>query len=145
MGGPFVVDASVFLNAFNPGEEGHETSKELLARLLTDGVPLIAPTLLLPETAAAIRRGQDDPRLARKFAITLSRLPKLMLVTLDHLLAKRALDIAANYRLRGSDSVYAAVAQRFACPLITLDRQQHDRVGAALKTFYPLEILPNLK
>jgi predicted nucleic acid-binding protein len=142
--GPLVIDASVFLNAFNPREAGHETSKEMLARLQANGVPLIAPTLLMPEIAAAIRRGQDNPNLARQFAITLTHLPHLTLVPLDQLLAQQAMDIAALYRLRGSDSVYAAVAQRFACPLVTLDRQQHDRVAAALKTYYPAELLPEL-
>ena len=142
--GPLAIDASVFLNAFNPGEEGHEISKEILARLQANGVPLIAPTLLLPETASVIRRGQDNPDLARQFATALSHLPHLTLVPLDQLLAQQALDIAALYRLRGSDAVYAAVAQRFACPLVTLDRQQHDRVAAMLKTFYPAELLPEL-
>ena len=144
MTGPLVIDASVFLNAFNPGEAGHETSKGILAKLQANGVPLIAPTLLLPEIAAAIRRGQDNPTLARQFATALTHLPHLTLVPLDQLLAQQAMDIAALYRLRGIDSVYAAVAQRFACPLVTLDRQQHDRVAAALKTYYPAELLPEL-
>jgi predicted nucleic acid-binding protein len=131
------MDASVFLNAFNPIEEGHEISEAMLIRLQNKGVPLIAPTLLLPETAAAIRRGLDNPQLARQFALALSRLPHLTLVTLDPLLAQQALEEAALHRLRGGDAVYAAVAQRFACPLVTLDREQHDRVAAALRTFYP--------
>ncbi len=141
MPGPFVIDASVFLNAFNPIEKGSEISKELLIRLQGKGVPLIAPTLLLPETAAAICRGQDNPELARRFTLALGRLPHLTLVPLDLLLARQASDLAALYRLRGSDSVYVAVAQRFACPLITLDRQQHDRAREALETFYPEEVL----
>jgi predicted nucleic acid-binding protein len=144
MPGPFVVDASVFLNAFNPKEEGYETSNQMLSLLQDKAVPLIAPTLLLPEVAAAIRRGQNDPGLARKFATRLSQLPHLVLVSLDLLLAQQALDAAALYSLRGSDAVYVAVALRFACPLVTLDREQHDRVAPAIKTFYPAEILPDL-
>ena len=85
-----MIDASVFLNAFNPGEAGHETSKEMLTRLQANGVPLIAPTLLLPEITAAIRRGQDNPNLARQFATALTHLPHLTLVPLDQLLAQQA-------------------------------------------------------
>ena len=144
MMGPLTIDASVFLNAFNPGEDGHEISKELLARLLRLGVPLNAPSLLLPELASAIRRGLDNPDLARQFARAISHLPHLTLIPLDELLAQQAVDAAALYRLRGSDAVYAAVAQRFACPLITLDKQQHDRVRAELKTFYPAGLLPEI-
>ena len=144
MPGPYVVDASVFLNAFNPFERGSETSKEVLAHIQSLAIPLIAPVLLLPETAAAISRGQNNPDLARQFTGALQRLPHLVLTPLDLLLAQQAYDIAASYRLRGSDAVYAAVAQRFACPLITLDQEQHDRVADLIQTFYPGEILASL-
>ncbi len=141
MPGPFVIDASVFLNAFNPVESRSRVSKELLARLQSQAIPMIVPFLLLPETAAAISRGQNDPELARQFATTLQRLPNLVLIPLDQKLAQQAFEIAAAYRLRGSDSIYAATAQRFACPLITLDHEQHDRVASCLKTHYPGEII----
>lgn len=144
MPGPFVIDASVFLNAFNPLESGSVSSQEVLSRLQSQAVPMVAPVLLLPETAAAIRRGLNHPELARQFAVTLQRLPHLVLIPVDQILAQQALDIAVTHRLRGSDSVYAAVAQRFACPLITLDREQHDRVAGALQTYYPAELLPSL-
>lgn len=144
MPGPFTIDASVFLNAFNPVESGSEISKEMLAQLQSKAVPLIAPTLLLPETAAAISRGQNNPDLARQFATTLQRLPNLVLIPLDQILAQQAVDIAALHRLRGSDAVYAAVAQRFACPLVTLDQEQHDRVASVLLTYYPGELLSAL-
>lgn len=135
------MDASVFLNAFNPAESGSAISKELLARLQAQAVPIIAPTLVLPEIAAAISRGQNDPELARQFASALRRLPHLVLVPLDAALAQQALDAAALHRLRGCDAVYVAAAQRFACPLVTLDRQQYERSQAAVKTYYPDELL----
>ena len=144
MPGPFTVDASVFLNAFNPAEQGSETSRKMLSRLQALAIPLIAPTLLLPETAAVISRGQNNPELARRFAVALIRLPHLILVPLDIILAQQALEIAARYRLLGSDAVYVAVSQRFACPLLTLDHEQHDRAAAVLKTFYPTEILSEI-
>lgn len=142
--GPYAVDASVFINAFNPFETGHAISQALLARLRDMAVPIISPTLMLPETAAAVSRGRDDADLARRFALTLSRIPHLVLIPLDVKLAQRALDNAAIYRLRGSDAVYAAAAQRYACPLVTLDQEQHERVAAALKTYYPVDLLAEL-
>jgi predicted nucleic acid-binding protein len=144
MPGPFVIDASVFLNAFNPSESGSDISKQVLTRLQAQAIPVIAPYLLLPETAAAISRGQKDPDLAIRFASTLQRLPHLVLIPLDQILAQQALNIAAAHRLRGSDAVYAAVALRFACPLVTLDREQHDRVAALLQTHFPTDLLSSL-
>jgi len=137
----YTVDASVFLNAFNPYETGHDESRRLLARLQERATPIIVPTLLLPEAAAAVSRGRDDDKLARQFADALGRLPHLVLVPLDTTLAGQAVDLAAQYRLRGSDAVYAAVALRFGSTLITLDREQRERVAVSVPARYPAEIL----
>jgi predicted nucleic acid-binding protein len=137
----YTVDASVFLNAFNAYEEGHEESHRLLSLLQERATPIIVPTLQLPEVAAAIRRGREEDDLAREFAAALSRLPHLVLVPLDITLAQQAADVAARYRLRGSDAVYVAVALRFGSTLITLDREQRERVADALPAHHPAEIL----
>jgi len=49
--------------------------------------------------------------------------------------------VAAQYRLRGSGAVYAAVALRFGSTLVTLDREQRERVDSVLLTRYPAEAL----
>ena len=112
-----------------------------LARLQEQAVPIIVPTLLLPEVAAAISRGRGDEDLAREFANTLSSLPHLMMIPLDDTLARQATNVAARYHLRGSDSVYAAVALRFGSTLVTLDREQRERVASALSTRTPAQAL----
>jgi predicted nucleic acid-binding protein len=137
----YTIDASVFINAFNSAEAGHVQSQRLLTQLRDQAAPLIAPTLVLPEVSAAIKRGRDDESLARRFVAALSRLPHLVLVSLDQSLAQQASDIAAQYSLRGSDAVYAAVALRFGSTLITLDREQHERVASVLTTRTPAETL----
>jgi predicted nucleic acid-binding protein len=137
----YTVDASVFLNAFNPYEAGHEESRRLLARMQDEAVPIIVPTLLLPEVAAAVGRGRDDADLARRFTATLKQLPHLVLVSLDETLAQQAADVAAQHRLRGSDAVYAAVALRFGSTLVTLDREQRERVADVVPSRLPAEAL----
>ena len=137
----YTVDASVFLNAFNPYEAGHEESRRLLGRMQDEGVPIIAPTLLLPEVAAAVGRGRDDADLARRFAAKLRQLPHLILTPLDETLAQQAADVAAQHRLRGSDAVYAAVALRFGSTLVTLDQEQRKRTDAVIPARLPAEAL----
>jgi len=137
----YTVDASVFLSGFNPYEVGHEESRRLLARMQDEAVPMIAPTLLLPEVAAAVGQGRDDTDLARRFAARLRRLPHLILTPLDETLAQQAADMAAQYRLRGSDAVYAAVALRFGSTLVTLDQEQRERVATVIPTRWPAEAL----
>ena len=137
----FTVDASVFLNAFNPYEAGHAESRRFLAYLQEQAIPIIVPSLVLPEVAAAIGRGSGNVELAREFASKLEHLPHLVLVPLDAVLARQAVDVAAVHQLRGSDAVYIATALRFGSMLATLDHEQHDRAAAALKTVYPAEAL----
>jgi len=144
MARPHTVDASVFLNAFNPAEAGHAQSNRLLAYLQAQATPIVVPALVLPEVAAAISRATGATHLAREFADRLSQLPNLMLIALDTMLAQQAADIASQHRLRGGDAVYAAVALRFASVLVTLDREQHDRLTGVLTSYYPVEALAEL-
>lgn len=141
MSHPFVLDASVFLNACIPTETGHAASRKFLQHLTGEGIPILAPTLLLPEVAATISRGQDNPGLAEQFYTSLTHLTHLTLVPLDDRLALMASSIAAHNRLRGSDAVYVAVAIRFGCPLVTLDREQYQRAAMVISTRYPSEAL----
>lgn len=139
MPGPVTVDASVFMNAFNPYEAGHELSRAALQRLQAEGTPMVEPTLLLPEVASAARRGRGDPALAVEFARNLAVLPQLVLIPLDENLARQAADVAAVHGLRESDAVYAAVALRFGASMLTLDLQQQARMPAVVPTSTPAD------
>jgi predicted nucleic acid-binding protein len=136
----FTVDASVFLNAFNPYEEGHEESKAVLARLEGNAIPIIVPNLLRVEAAAAVARGRGDAGLARRFAAALLRLPHLVVIPLDDALAATAAQLAADHRLRGADAVYGAVALRFGSALVSRDGEQLTRLAAVIQTFHPRDV-----
>jgi predicted nucleic acid-binding protein len=135
----YVVDASVFINAFNPYEVGHAESFRLMERWRAEATPLAAPTLLLPELAAAVARGGDDTALGQQFAREVRRRPHLTLVPLGPAVAQQAADLAATHRLRGSDAGYAAVALRVGATLVTRDREQRERLNAVLTARYPEE------
>lgn len=131
------VDASVFINAYNPDEDEHEESRAFLARLRSRATPIIVPNLLAVEAAAGIARAVDDSDLAKRFADRLMRLPHLIPVSLDGPLTSMAADLAADRRLRGADAVYGAVALRFGTALITRDRQQLERLVEVVPTLHP--------
>ena len=137
MKNPVTVDASVFVNAFSPDEEGSDESAEFLSQLREDGVPLIQPTLFFPEVVASISRKQDAEEIALELAHELKKFSKLTLIDLDEDFADYASEIAAKYRLRGSDAVYAAVALRFGAELITLDKEQLSRLPKVLTVRKP--------
>jgi predicted nucleic acid-binding protein len=142
--GPLTLDASVFLNAFNPAEPHHADSSRLMAHVRADAIPLVAPTLALPEVSAAIARTTGDSDTARQFAEQLRILPGLILVPLDETLALQAAQVAAKQRLRGSDAIYGAVCLRFGSALITLDREQLERLKPILRTRTPRQALDDL-
>lgn len=131
------IDASVFVNAFSPDEDGSDESMEFLARIRDEGIPVIQPTLFFPEVVASIARKQDETEIALELSQELKKFPKLSLIDLDEDLADFASEIAAKHRLRGSDAVYAAIAVRFGTELITLDKEQLRRLPKVLTVRKP--------
>ena len=69
----------------------------------------------------------------------------MSLIPLDELLAVSAAELAARYRLRGADAVYAAVAQRHQTVLVTNDRQQLERLAIVLPVMPPAQALSEYK
>lgn len=133
MSEPVTIDASVFVTAFSSVEVGSDKSWDFITGLKENNIQIIVPTLLLTEVAAAVARKQNNTELALNLMIEIQNLPSITLINLDESLAESAAEIAATYRLRGSDAVYAAVAKRFATELITLDTEQLQRVKEVVK------------
>jgi predicted nucleic acid-binding protein len=139
--GRFTVDASVFVNAFNPHEQGHEESLALLTAIQERGDPIVVPTLLLPEIAATVAGASDDIDAAFEYANATSGLPHLTLVALPPALSRQAAELAATHRLRGADSVYVAVARRYGTTLVSRDDEQRSRGSVVVACQTPEEAL----
>ena len=137
----YTIDASVHLSALNPAETHSAASQAFLELVQQQAVPLFCPTLLLVEVAAAVARVFGDAERAVALVTALRGLPNQTLVPLDDALANLAARLAAVARLRGADAVYAAVAQHYSTTLVTLDRQQLDRLPPDVRTARPAEAL----
>lgn len=131
------IDASVFVNAFSPVEAGSDKSLEFIFSLKEQNIPMILPVLVLPEIAAALSRRQGSSDAALRLVAEIKSLPGITFIDVNESMANLAVDIAANHRLRGSDAVYAAVALRFGTELITLDKEQLDRLPNVLSVRTP--------
>ena len=136
----FTIDASVHINALNPSEAGSADSQAFIARVFQRALPVFSPTLLLVEVAAVIARVFDSPAQGIALTQVLRFLPGQTWVALDDDLAGEASMLAAEYRLRGADAVYAAVASRYKTTLVTTDRQQIQRLSNFLDVRKPTEI-----
>lgn len=135
----FTIDASVHINALSPTEIGSSESQLFLKRVSHRPWPVFSPTLLLVEVATAIARVFDDPEQGQNVAQAVRGLPGQMWISLDESLANEAVRLASEYRLRGADAVYAAVAQRYETVLVTRDRQQLERLRPALTVLTPAQ------
>jgi predicted nucleic acid-binding protein len=141
----YTIDASVHINAINPTEAGSSTSQAFLARVGQDELPLFCPTLLLAEVAATVARSWNDTDRAIAVATSLRRWPNQTFVALDGVLADRAIHLAATARLRGADAVYAAVTEQYGTTLVTLDRQQQERLPPIVRVLSPADAIRELE
>jgi predicted nucleic acid-binding protein len=131
------IDASVFVSSLTPSEPAHLTSKTFMLGIRERAIPIIVPVLVLPEISAALARGQGRPDLGKAFVQELKKFPNTTFIDLDSSLADLAVEIAATSRLRGSDAIYAAVALRFGAELVTLDREQLERLPEVIPVRAP--------
>ncbi|HFQ93736.1 MAG TPA: PIN domain-containing protein [Anaerolineae bacterium] len=122
-----VVDASVILAAVRTDDPHHEASKAWLDAIIAAESYFSAPVLLLGEVAAPLSRGYRQPERGKRMARRLQTASFVKLVPVTLSLASRAAVIAADYRIRGCDAVYVALAEALGEELITLDRQQRER------------------
>ncbi len=132
-----VVDASVYVALINAHEESHAESWAWLRDLHSSGEEIAAPVILVPEVAAAISRGLDEPELAWRAVQQILSRNVVELVPVVTKMAERAADIAIDHRIRGADALYVALAEHRGDELVTLDRQQLERGAAVIPTRRP--------
>ncbi len=134
-----VVDASVYVALINAHEEGHAGSWAWLREVFDAGEEIAAPVILVPEVAAAISRGLDEPALAWRAVQQILSRNVVELVPVAPPMAERAADIAIDHRIRGADALYVALAENRRDELVTLDRQQLERGAAVIPTRRPMD------
>lgn len=124
----YVIDASVHVADIRPAEPHHTEARSFLRQVAVETSPVYLPVIVLAEVAAAISRGTRDPALARRLTAVLQRVPHFEFVPISADLGRLAAALASDYGIRGCDAVYVALARERGARLITLDRQQRDRV-----------------
>ena len=129
-----VIDASALIAALvDSGSEG-DWADEIAA-----SGPLLAPELILVETANTLRRLESSGVISRLEANSAFR--DLMRLELELLpfapFAERVWELRGN--LTSYDAWYVAVAEVFECPLATLDRRLSRSAGPTCEFSIPLQ------
>lgn len=129
-----VVDASAAVKLVL-----EEPGSTVARRLWDEPVRWVAPSIVVPEVAAAVSAARRDGRLrataARRVRSAWAQvIEQIDLLAIDASLADRAGELAASRPIRGMDAVYlaAAVALVGADPvcLLSFDGRQRDAVQA---------------
>ena len=132
-----VVDASVWVSRLIPADAHHAVSSAWLQQRALIGQPLVSPVIVLSEITGAIARRIGKPEIAHNALAGILRLPALRLVDINRQLAQSAAELAADYRLRGADAIYVALARELSLPLVSLDIEQRERVSSVVTTLAP--------
>lgn len=127
-----VIDASALVAALvDSGSEGD------WAEELTENSVLLAPELILVETANTLRRLEASGTISPLEATSAFR--DLLRLELELLpfgpFAERVWELRGN--LTSYDAWYVAVAEAFECPLATLDRRLSRAAGPTCRFTFP--------
>ena len=132
-----VVDASVWVSRASEADVTHARTTAWFEHQSTTRAVLVAPVIMLAEVAGALARITGRAEIGRSVVERLTGLPALRLVPIDAAIGGRAAQIAADLRLRGTDALYVAVAERLTLPLVTWDAEQRDRGRILVETRTP--------
>jgi len=132
-----VVDASVWISNLLPNDSKHIQAANWVNHYLSIGGRLVAPVLLTLETGASVARISHNKHLARNAILYLYRSPLVQLVLIDQQLMSDAIDIAITFALRGTASLYVAVAKQLGLPLVTFDQEQLTPPPSIITTIKP--------
>ncbi len=82
-------------------------------------------------------RRLEDPEPGRRALRRLIDAAWLRVIVHDFPFAARAARLAADLRLRGADAVYVVAAHVLNIPLVTWDREQHERASTVVAVQAP--------
>ena len=129
-----VVDSSVLVKCFLPGEALEEEALELLRRFSAGEMQVAVPDLFWPEFGNVLWKAVSQGRCSHESAIaSISAMQMLNLPTFaSYDLIHNAFAIAAQFQRSVYDSVYVALAVSLQTQLVTADERLANAVAAYL-------------
>lgn len=125
-----VLDANLWVAAFDPSDVFHGDSVAVFAEAARRALPLAGPSFVVLESICALARRVGDPSFAQAAATKMADHPALHLEPLSEALLAEAERLGVERRLRGADALYLATATRLGCPLLSWDEELIARGGA---------------
>ena len=131
-----VIDSNVLVASFLEFEERHDDARRYITALENGDFVFHLPTLVPVEVMSAIWRRTQKQGMAFLIRATRSlrdweSTGKLVLYSLDSERMEAAIDATIKYRLSGSDSIIASLADELDIGLATFDSTLQIRVPRA--------------
>lgn len=127
-----VIDTCVAVKWHVQSEPGARDALSILRAHLDGQFRIIAPEIIVVELANALRYSTDasgpwvDEAIADTFALDLALVPA------GEMLVRSAAQIALEHGITIYDALFAALARKRGCPLVTCDRKAFGRLPSNL-------------
>ncbi len=128
------IDASVWISAADATDKFHHPSRDLLRKVVTDGIAVIQPAFSRTEVACALARRLRDGTLAQQLTHSLMNRMVTSEVAMDTAFLTATENVGTRQFLRGADALYATVAQQSQSLLISWDNEHLQRAGGITPT-----------
>lgn len=133
---PLVVDSNVIVASFLENEQHHGQAQQYIDGLEQGHYIFHLPTLANVEVTSAIRRRAERNWMAlvatwKQNVADWEQADTLVLYPLDRNRMDHASDIALRYQLKGSDCVFARLAEELGMTVTTFDQEILDRFPLA--------------
>jgi len=128
------IDASVWIAAADATDKFHQPSRDLLRKVVTDGIAVIQPAFGRTEVACALARRLRDGAQGQQLTHSLMNRMVTSEIAMDAAFLTATENIGTSLFLRGADALYAEVAQQSQSPLISWDNEHLQRAGGISPT-----------
>lgn len=128
------IDASVWIAAADATDKFHQPSRDLLRKVVADGIAVIQPAFGRTEVACALARRLRDGAQGQQLTHSLMNRMVTSEVALDTALLVATESVGTSQFLRGADALYATVSRQSQSPLISWDNEHLQRAGGITPT-----------
>ena len=128
------IDASVWIAASDATDKFHQPSRDLLRKVVADGIAVIQPAFGRTEVACALARRLRDGAQGQQLTHSLMNRMVTSEIAMDAAFLNATESIGTSLFLRGADALYAAAAKQSQSPLISWDGEHVQRAGGITPT-----------
>jgi len=136
-----VIDSNIFVSSLDSNDIFYNECYPIFKKILSFEIEALCPTLVLVETACALRRRTNSKPVAIAVCKRLSLLASINWLDITLEVSQKACILGAKTGLRGGDAIVLQVAEQYGIPLLTKDKEIKDKAPRGIFIFEPIDII----